>query len=198
MPATRPASSGRCPVTPLRRVSDKTAWYAHHPLHEGRRRPLRIVSPRVRNTPVYVVATPNSRLIALPIDRVHRAPLFASLYRSVGRLWNRLAPRSSRAVGVASNNEESRAAVRESDVGRANNTPSRIEPQLGKRPKDTVESQRQMPLDVLKDDVPRPENPDPLGDVGEDVSLVIFSSSCPRERERLARVPRSQHVHSRD
>lgn len=91
------------------------------------------------------------------------------------------------AVGVG-NDEDTGTLMGGAGVGSPYNTPRRVIPQVGKRPENFGESERNMPPDVLQHDESRSKNANSGNDSGEQVPGVISALSLSGVRERLARV----------
>jgi len=61
---------------------------------------------------------------------------------------------------------------------------------------DDVEAEREMPADVLEEHAPRPRLDDDAPDVRPEVALVLRAEALAGGAERLARVARSDEIHS--
>jgi len=85
--------------------------------------------------------------------------------------------------------------VRRPDFGCGEQTPFRIEPELGKVAKDLGEPKRKVPAHVFEEDEARLALADDSSDLGPEVSRVGLGSSLPGGAERLARVARRDEIH---
>lgn len=103
--------------------------------------------------------------------------------------------RESPTVGVGTEDEESLAEVRRSDVTRGEHTPARIEPEVGQRPENSVKPTPKKPGDILKEDICGSHLAKDPGDVGEEPSLVGDTASLAGRRMRLAREAGSDEIH---
>lgn len=100
----------------------------------------------------------------------------------------------SPAVAVGQH-EESLAEVRRPDLGRAEQTPLRIEPERGKVAEDVGEPKANVARDVLEEGEGGSALVDDPSHFGPEVALVGFSSPLAGEAEGLARVARSDEIH---
>jgi hypothetical protein len=88
------------------------------------------------------------------------------------------------------------ASVRCANGGRREQTPLRIEPEVGKVGKDVRQPESNKLGDVLQEDEARSHVSDDPGDVGPEPSLVIDTSTLPRLREGLAGEAGSDEIHA--
>ena len=86
--------------------------------------------------------------------------------------------------------------VRGANGGRREQTPFRIEPELGKVGEDVRETVPNKSGDVLQEDESRSHVSDDPGDVGPEPSLIIDTSTVACCRERLAGKAGSDEIHS--
>lgn len=91
--------------------------------------------------------------------------------------------------------EEPLASVRRSDIGRAQHTPLRIEPERGKVGKDVGEPKRNVPGDVLEEPKRGAGFVEDSCDVRPQVSLVGVAESSSGDAEWLARVAACDEIH---
>lgn len=91
---------------------------------------------------------------------------------------------------------DSVASVRGANLGRGEQTPFRIEPEVGKVGEDVREPRPNKSWDVLQEHVSRSHVSDDPGNVCPEPSLVIDTSTLPRLREGLAGDSGSDDIHS--
>jgi hypothetical protein len=88
------------------------------------------------------------------------------------------------------------ASVRCANGGRREQTPFRIEPEVGKLGEDVRQPESNKLGDVLQEDEGRSHVSDDPGDVGPEPSLVIDTSTLPGLREGLAGEAGSDEIHA--
>jgi hypothetical protein len=98
-------------------------------------------------------------------------------------------------IGVGQN-EESEPLLRRADLSRAEESCEHLETQSLKVAGDLVESEPEVPGDVLEEDTSRSYLGDDPPDLGPEVPRVIGSPSPSGGREGLARVARKDEIHS--
>lgn len=91
--------------------------------------------------------------------------------------------------------EEPFALVRRPNLGRGEQAPFRIEPELGKVAKHLGEPKANVTRDVLEEDEGGSALVDDASDFGPEVSLVGLSSPLAGDGEGLARVASSDEIH---
>lgn len=91
--------------------------------------------------------------------------------------------------------EEPLAPVRRTDVGRAEQIPLDIAPELGKVVQDVGEPKRKVSRDVLAEEEPRSAVAEDAQDLGPQVALVIRSAARSGDAERLAWVSANDEIH---
>ncbi len=87
------------------------------------------------------------------------------------------------------------AEVRRPDLGRAEQTPLRIEPERGKVDEDVGEPKANVARDVLEEDERGSALVDDPSHFGPEVALVAFAEALAGDAEGLARVARSDEIH---
>lgn len=92
--------------------------------------------------------------------------------------------------------EESLALVRRAHLGRGEQTPLRIEPELGKVAKHLGEPKAKVPGDVLKEDERGAALVDDASHLGPQVALVALSELLAGDAEGLARVARNDEINA--
>jgi hypothetical protein len=91
--------------------------------------------------------------------------------------------------------EQSLASVRRSDIGRAEHTPFRIEPERGKVGKNVGEPKRNVACDVLEEPERGTGLVEDSCDVRPEVALVGVAEPSACDAERLARVAACDEIH---
>jgi len=92
--------------------------------------------------------------------------------------------------------EQPFASMRGSDIGRAEHTPLRIEPERGKVGKNVGEPKRNVPCDVLEEPERCAGLVEDSSDVRPEVALVVGAEPSPGDAERLARVAARDEIHA--
>lgn len=95
------------------------------------------------------------------------------------------------------NNEHTLAAMWGANVGRSYNAPFRIEPRRGKVTEDGVESQGNVPCDVLQQYEAGSKVANAVRNPRPDEARVIEPQPQAGVAEPLARIARDEHVHAR-
>lgn len=107
------------------------------------------------------------------------------------------APEEALSFAVAvGQREQSLALVRRADLGRAEQAPLRIEPELGKVGKHLGEPKAKVPGDVLDEGERRAALVDDASHFGPEVAFVALSEPLAGDAEWLTRVARSDEIHS--
>ena len=83
-----------------------------------------------------------------------------------------------------------------SNIGRACKAPLRIEPEVGKVSKNSVESQPKVACDIFQEDETGSHLANDSQDLGPEVALIFFSSPLTCDGEGLARIAGSDDIHS--
>ena len=107
---------------------------------------------------------------------------------------------ASSVVGVDrfGDDEDALSLVRSPGVGRSNNAPSSVIPEAGKVSNDGIESEGNMPPDILQHDEAGSKYANGSSDVRPEVAGVIGALSVSCVGERLAGVARRENVDGLD